>query len=125
MDNILDTEKEWNAFRDSVLPDKGNTVDADRYIRLNVDLGRTPPKLDEKLQMKTLQNLADQCLQTDEGRLRVQEIAHRLIASSFYLERSGISMQDGNGLLDIGKSPRCLRQQSAIETQVMLTAGRD
>lgn len=102
MDNILDTEVEWQTFRDAAVTDNENAIDADRYIRLNPDLGGKPPSLDDKAQMKNLRNSVHQSLQSDEGKLLVQRIAHRLIASCFYLERSGTVSDDATGAFLIG-----------------------
>jgi hypothetical protein len=61
--------------------------DLRRYIRMNPDIGRTPPQLDAKGEVGRLQLDVAQYLEEPEARTKLEEIVFRLVASSFYFER--------------------------------------
>jgi hypothetical protein len=94
MDNILDAEKAWEQFRSDVAP---TSDDASRYIRINPDIGRQPPKLDEVKKIGELIRDARKALKTPESRAQIARLAHILVASTFYFElRNGpVSNSDG------------------------------
>ena len=77
MDNILDAEQAWDKFCSDMAPTRD---DALRYVRINPDIERQPPKLDE---VDQLENLA--------------RVTHILVASTFYFELldSPVSINDG------------------------------
>lgn len=85
-DNILNCTKIWNDFR----------VDfsRQRYIRLNPDLGFPVPKLDDVERMPDVQKAAYEQINTNA---RVNEIAHRLIASTFFFEKTEASTKEREG----------------------------
>lgn len=83
IDNILDTELEWKRFRNS-LSEAKQTEAQTRFIRVNLDLWREPPRLDEKQKLADLQALGTRLLKTDEYRIIIEKIAHMLVASTFY-----------------------------------------
>lgn len=58
-----------------------------RFIRVNLDLGGEPPKLDEKQKLSELQDAGTKFLQMDETRVVIESIAHRLVASTFYFRK--------------------------------------
>ena len=60
----------------------------ERYIRLNVDLGKEPPALDETAEMVPLQEKVRRLLHTPTYEPYVEGVAHRLIASTFYFAKS-------------------------------------
>jgi hypothetical protein len=69
--------------------DKWETEEAKRYIRLNPDLGKDPPPMDAKEEMVNMQLQVQKQLKAGRNIILVQQIAHRLIASSFYLQKIG------------------------------------
>lgn len=59
-------------------------------------IGSDLPRLDDLSQMVSLKQTARGILKQPENRAAIEEVAHRLIASSFYYEREGLV----NGRLD-------------------------
>lgn len=59
-----------------------------RFIQVNLDLSREPPKMDEKNKLAGLQDLGTQLLKTDEYRSMIEQIAHMLVASTFYFAKT-------------------------------------
>lgn len=84
IDSILDAEVGWQRFRNEISETKEGQVLESRFIRLNLDLGREPPKLDENNRLAQLQDLGTRLLKTDEYRAIIEKIAHMLVASTFY-----------------------------------------
>lgn len=84
IDSILDAEKEFKIFR----LEHNHFGSPSRYIRLNPDLGEEPPALDDKAQMRSLQATVAKLFKTPEYELMTERIAYRLIASSFYFEKT-------------------------------------
>jgi hypothetical protein len=57
-----------------------------RFIRFNPDLDKDPPHGDSKSEMLSLQLNVRKRLQTAHRQAALRNVAHRLVASSFYLE---------------------------------------
>jgi hypothetical protein len=95
-DNILNCTKIWNDFRLDVL---GGPYASDRrrYIRLNPDLGFKVPKLDEVARLRDVQQAARDQLKSGPASARVKEVAHRLIASTFFFEKTEASTREQEG----------------------------
>ena len=87
IDKILDAELEWKRFRSEVRDAKQGQELESRYIRLNLDLWREPPHMDEKDKLAELQDLGTRLLKTDEYRSTIERIAHMLVASTFYFSK--------------------------------------
>ena len=68
-----------------------------RFIRVNIDLGREPPKMDEKIKLAGLQDIGNQILKTDEYRSIIEKIAHTLVASTFYFAKVGFHYNEELG----------------------------
>lgn len=88
MDSVLDSEIAWKEFYVEVL---GPTFPEDkcgRYIHINPDLGYGPPALDENGRMLEVQAATETVLKTRANQVKIQEIAHRLVASTFYFQKS-------------------------------------
>ena len=85
MDHIgssLDTERTWQDFLNTkVLLD----LDCDKFVRFNPKLEREV-RLDDVASMNELRMITREQLTNDK---RIMEVAHRLIASSFYFEKTG------------------------------------
>lgn len=83
-DSILNCTKIWNDFRVDVIGDPYHT-DRQRYIRLNPDLGFKVPRLDAKDQLEDIQHTVHQKAHMIP---RIKEVAHRLVASTFFYEKA-------------------------------------
>lgn len=91
-DSILNCNKIWNDFRVNAVGQY--THDRRRFIRLNPDLGFKVPKLDEVRELGNIQKAASDHLKHNS---RVKEIAHRLIASTFFFEKIEASTRENDG----------------------------
>lgn len=87
IDSILDAELEWKRFRGELSDTKSGQEQESRFVRLNLDLWREPPQMDEKEKPAGLQDLGAQLLKTDEYRSVIEKIAHMLVASTFYFSK--------------------------------------
>lgn len=85
VDEILDAELAWADFRTQAVKDTSEAKGR-RFIRFNPDLDREPPSADNKSEMISLQNNVRKRLQTAHRQAALRNVAHRLVASSFYLE---------------------------------------
>lgn len=66
------------------------------YLRLNPDLGKSPPANDNKQEIESLQDNVRKGLQGSHKARALRNIAHRLVASSFYLDsRSTVTGEFG------------------------------
>ncbi len=83
IDNQLDCEATW---RDYVTKTSGYTEPGRRNVRINVQLKGTRPDLD---QVNQVQALEDQAFYSASRNPDIREVAHRLVASSFYFEKQG------------------------------------
>lgn len=94
-EGVLDAEFAWTKFKGKIVRDRTEEK-ADRYVRLNPDLGKSPPAPDSRHDMESLQSNACKWLQ-HPGRVKaLRNIAHRLVASSFYLDsRSTVTDEQG------------------------------
>lgn len=92
----LDSEKTWTDYI-LQLPDNQKS----RYQRINPEISEDLPALDDVLKMHPLQKGIREKL---TGHTSISSVAHRLIATSFFLERMS-SVQEGpeNTLLCTGK----------------------
>ena len=98
MDNILNTELEWRRFCNDVSIAKQGQDQESRFVRINLDLWREPPKMDEKDRLAQLQALGTKLLQTDEYRSMIEKIAHMLVASTFYFSKNRFWYDEDSGM---------------------------
>lgn len=84
-DEILDAEIAWQDFRAYAVREKSEAKGR-RFIRFNPDLDREPPSSDSKGDLDNLQIVVRKRLQTAHRLAALRNVAHRLVASSFYLE---------------------------------------
>jgi patatin-like phospholipase/acyl hydrolase len=84
--NILNAEKAWDDFLEHV--EQQPNHDKRRYIRINPDLRKEPPKLDAKGEVQGLHHKTKQILQKSENQDIIRDVAMRLIASSFYFVKT-------------------------------------
>lgn len=95
LDNILDTEVSWHMFMADAVGSHGESKN--RYQRINPVVGSKVPALDEVSKLSELQDAVRQNLSKDRTSISsIKEIAHRLIASTFYFEKDPFSVNPGN-----------------------------
>ncbi|GIZ36674.1 hypothetical protein CKM354_000014300 [Cercospora kikuchii] len=92
-ENILDAENAWESFVRSL--DLDPTTDAQRYTRLNPELGEDPPPLDAKRDVSRLHELVKDKLRAPEFQFSAEIVALQLIASSFYFVTEQIKAGQG------------------------------
>ena len=97
IDNILDAELEWKRFRNDVADAKQRQGQESRFIRVNLDLGREPPHMDEKAKLSELQDSGNRLLKTDKYTSIIEKIAHMLVASTFYFAKGGFWYNEDSG----------------------------
>lgn len=71
------------------------TTDAQRYTRLNPELGEDPPPLDAKRDVSRLHELVKDKLRAPEFQFSAEIVALQLIASSFYFVTEHIKAGQG------------------------------
>lgn len=98
VDNILDAELEWKRFRNEMFDAKQGQEQESRFVRVNLDLNREPPKMDEKDKLAGLQDLGTRLLKTDEYRCIIENIAHMLVASTFYFSKERFWYSEDSGM---------------------------
>ncbi len=90
----LDSEKTWHSYMSVIQPP---TPDRARYVRINPQLSEDPPRLDEVGRLAYIQEKVRDMLLSEN---KIQRVALRLIASSFYFEKSNATelKEDGSVL---------------------------
>lgn len=87
IDNVLNAEQEFRMFVSS----KSNTEFADRYVRLNPDLGidlnKDPPALDEVSKLHELRHDVQSLYRQPKYVLQAERTAYRLVASTFFFAK--------------------------------------
>lgn len=85
VDDVLDAELAWTDFRTFAVREK-NENKGRRYIRFNPDLDKEPPAPDRKDDLRSLQHSVKKRLQTPHRQAALRNVAHRLLASTFYFD---------------------------------------
>ncbi|WPG99958.1 calcium-independent phospholipase a2-gamma [Acrodontium crateriforme] len=85
IDDVIDAEIAWVDFRDYAVRERSE-VKGRRFIRFNPDLDRDPPASDSKRDIDVLQSNIRKRIQTPHRMAALRNVAHRLIASCFYLD---------------------------------------
>lgn len=94
-EEIIDAERAWTEFKATVAPE-GYESKARNFVRLNPDLGKAPPAPDNKQEIESLQDNIHKGLRGTQRAIALRNIAHRLVASSFYLDsRSTVTDETG------------------------------
>ena len=94
-DDILEAEIAWQDFRSYAVHERSEAKGR-RFIRFNPDLDREPPAADSKNDLETLQLVVRKRLQTPHRMAALRNVAHRLVASSFYLDvQSKVTGKEG------------------------------
>ena len=93
--STLDSEKAWHSYMNVLQPPSNHRS---KYIRINPQLNEDPPRLDEVERMSYIQDMVREMLMSDD---KIQKVALRLIASSFYFEKSQSSDVTSDGKVQI------------------------
>ena len=93
--SALDSEKAWHSYMNVVQPPPNHRS---KYIRINPQLNEDPPRLDEIERMSYIQDMVREMLISDD---KIQKVALRLIASSFYFEKSQSADVTSDGTVQI------------------------
>lgn len=89
VDNMTNSELAWHNFSLDVFKFNKDIFLQTRYQRINPDLGRNPPSMDEVDRIEEVWNKTyDQLRNRESFVQKIREVSSRLIASSFYFERS-------------------------------------
>jgi hypothetical protein len=88
MESVLDAEQTWREFRKDVVG-TSSPIQEKRYMRINPKTSIRTPKLDDKAKVLALQDDVKARLNTHGMRMKIEKVAHRLVASSFYFEKAG------------------------------------
>lgn len=105
-ESVLNAELTWREFRKDVVG-TSSPIAAERYIRLNPRTQNRTPKMDDKSQIQTLHDEIKSGLNSHGSmRIKIEGIAHRLVASSFYFEKQGPSREAGD-LITIQGTIQC------------------
>ena len=118
--STLDSEKTWRSYIDILDPPLSQKG---RYVRINPQLEEDPPRLDEVDRLPYIQEAVRDMLSTD---VTIQNIALRLIASSFYFEKShAVDLASESsihikGLLFESLAWRCMLKTSAGQIRCRL-----
>jgi len=104
-ESVLNAELTWKEFRKDVVG-TSSPIAAERYIRLNPRTLHRTPKMDDKAQIQTLHDEIKSGLNTHGMRTKIEGIAHRLVASSFYFEKQGPPREVGD-LVTIQGAVQC------------------
>lgn len=102
VESVLDAELTWKEFQKDVVG-TSSPIAAERYIRINPRTKYRTPKMDDKTQVHILHDEVKSCLRTHAMRTKIEQIAHRLVASSFYFEKAGPSRESGDQITTQGK----------------------
>ena len=85
VDDVLEAEIAWMDFRAYAVREQ-TEANSRRFIRFNPDLDREPPAPDSKNDLESLQVNVRKRLMTAHRQAALRNVAHRLVASAFYLE---------------------------------------
>jgi hypothetical protein len=102
IDNQLDCEKAWKrhvADTSQPIPESLTNEARRRQIRLDVQLKGSRPALDS---VREVQSLEDEAFHSAKQNPDIKEVAHRLVARSFYFEMNGHPQQEQHGAYSCG-----------------------
>lgn len=94
IDKLLECNTIWNNYlAENTSSDfgRGNNLIKRRFIRINPDLRFKVPRLDAVKELEQLEKAAINNL--NQNSLKLKEVAHRLIASSFFFEKDSGSVR--------------------------------
>ncbi|KAK5153225.1 hypothetical protein LTS14_007870 [Recurvomyces mirabilis] len=101
VDDVLDAEIAWVDFRNYAVRERSEAKGR-RFIRFNPDLDREPPAQDSRNDIEALQVNVRRRLHTPHRMAALRNVAHRLVASSFYLELQSKNLAEKSEQICIG-----------------------
>lgn len=90
-----------------------HSEDSRRYIRVNPDIGRSPPRLDAVGEIELLQSDVARYLKEPEATTKLEDIVFRLVASSFYFERTHATRDMSRGTAKVRGKLQCRFEESS------------
>jgi hypothetical protein len=87
-ESVINAELAWRDFHQEI-----PHAAADRYIRINPKTKQRTPRMDDKSLVRILQDEIRFGLGMRDMKMRIANIARRLVASSFYFDKIGSSKQ--------------------------------
>lgn len=102
IDDQLNCEKAWKRYvaeTSQDIPDFLTNEARRRQIRLNLQLKGSCPGLDSTSEVQSLENEAYENAKRNPD---IKEVAHRLVANSFYFERIGLFQWEQHGAYSCG-----------------------
>ena len=106
-DRLLECNEIWRTFMaENTAPDHETNDSHRRFIRINPDLQYKVPRLNEVKELGRLEKATSEYL--NQNLARTKEIAHRLIASTFFFDKnpSSVKQRNPNQFECEGKPPR-------------------
>lgn len=96
-DDVQKCGRTWDKFRAGrVTPDSAGSEHNGRYIRVSPELNILTPKLDDIQRLDEVEREAGEVL--EQNKLEIKEVAHRLVASTFFFEEElGSTKQTASG----------------------------
>lgn len=108
VESALDAEATWREFCKDVIGTAPYAA-AERYVRFNPGTVNRIPKMDDKSQIDTLLEDVTSTLRGHDSRTKIKSIAQRLVASSFYFERSCPARRTDDHIIVQGKFVPAIR----------------
>ncbi|CAN9422509.1 unnamed protein product [Alternaria alternata] len=106
-------ERQWEQFLDGMERSTAHSEDSRRYVRINPDIGRTPPRLDDVNEVDRLQSDVSRYLKGPEAMADIEDVVFRLVASSFYFERTHATRDMSQGSAKVKGRLRCRFEESS------------
>ncbi|EON62430.1 hypothetical protein W97_01652 [Coniosporium apollinis CBS 100218] len=104
--DVLDSDRIWESFLLDVA--EPQSLQRERYIRLNIDLGFDPPALDAVDQLDNVQTAArDQLYGAAPYKSQIQQIAARLVASCFFFDKTAGSLSETDSGFQVSGAIYC------------------
>ncbi|KAI1161870.1 FabD/lysophospholipase-like protein [Nemania serpens] len=120
IDKLLECNTIWNNYlAENTSSDfgRGNNLIKRRFIRINPDLRFKVPRLDAVKELEQLEKAAINNL--NQNSLKLKEVAHRLIASSFFFEKDSGSVRSTAAGYECTGSIHCRFANSSEQMKAM------
>lgn len=85
-EDVLEAEIAWVSFKSTLTSTATNSNGGRRYVRFNPDLDSEPPAMDNRSELRSLQQTTRKRLCLPHRQMALQHVGHVLIASCFYFE---------------------------------------
>ncbi|KAH8624551.1 hypothetical protein IG631_21290 [Alternaria alternata] len=113
LEDSIHPERQWEQFLDGMERNTDHSEDSRRYIRINPDIGRKPPGLDDVNEVDRLQLDVSRHLKEPEAMANLEDIVFRLVASSFYFERTHATRDMSQGAAKVKGKLHCRFEESS------------